>query len=104
MKKLMTVAAVSLIGLTAACGGADRPTKADLAEQFESQSSDSIPIDADAADCMAEEVHGSDMSNGTLQDIVDGEIDLTGFTVRLPEDDLEAWEAITDDVVACVAP
>ena len=101
MKKLMTAGAVSLIVLTAACG-AERPTKADLAEQFESQSSDTVPIDADVADCMAEEVHGSDMSNGTLQDIVDGDVDLTGFTVKLPEDDLKAWEAITDDVIACV--
>lgn len=102
MKKLVTAGAVSLIVLTAACGGADRPTKAALAEQFESQSSDTVPIDADVADCMADEVHGSDMSNDTLQDIVDGDVDLTGFTVKLPKDDLKAWEAITDDVIACV--
>ncbi len=102
MKKLTTAAAVSLIVLTAACGGAERPSKAALAEQFESQSSDTIPIDSAAAECMADEVHGSDLSNGTVKDIADGEVDLTGFTVELPKDDLDAWEAITDDVIACV--
>jgi hypothetical protein len=102
MKKLMAAGAVSLIALTAACGGADRPTVDELAEQFESQSSDTIPIDADAANCMAEEVHASDLSNDTVADIANGDVDLTGFTVRLPEDDLDAWEAITEDVVTCI--
>lgn len=101
MKKLMTAAAVSVIVLTSACG-ADRPSKSALAEQFESQSSDTIPIDASAAECMADEVHGSDMSNGTVKDIADGEIDLTGFTVEMPQDDIDAWKAITDDVIACI--
>ena len=101
MKRLMTAAAVSVIILTSACG-AERPTKADLAEKFESQSSETIPIDADAAKCMADEVHGSDLSNGTVKDIADGKIDLTDVMVEMPKDDIEAWKAITDDVVSCV--
>src|SRR5690606_36200812 len=102
MKKFIAVTgATSMLLFASACGGADRPSKADLAKTLESQSSDSLPIDGDAADCIAQELVDSDISNETLQDIADEEIDVTGYTVCLPEDDLKAWEAITEDVVAC---
>ncbi|MFT4299930.1 MAG: hypothetical protein QM597_09880 [Aeromicrobium sp.] len=102
MKKIMAITGASAaLMFTAACG-ADRPTEAELSKTIESQSSDSLPIDGDAADCIAKLLVKSDISNGTLADIADEEIKVTGYTVRMPEDDIKAWEEITDDVVACV--
>ncbi|WP_229051277.1 hypothetical protein [Aeromicrobium sp. Leaf350] len=102
MNKVTTATAVSLIALASACGGSDRPTSADLAKQFESQSVNAAPIEQGPASCMADVVHSSDMSDGTVNRVAEGDIKLTGPTVRLPEDDVAAWEAITDDVAACL--
>ncbi len=104
MKKIIAVAGVCATLLFASACGADRPSADELSKTLKSQSTDSLPIDDKAADCIAEKLVDSDISNDTLQDIADKDIDVTGYTVKLPKDDLKAWEAITDDVVACVTP
>ena len=99
MKKLMTAAAVSAIVLTSACG-AGRPSVDDLSASILEQG-ESLGITEDSADCIAEKVHDSDISDDTLNKIVDGDIDVTS-TSAVPQDDADAFEALTDDVTTCV--
>lgn len=99
MKKLMTAAAVSVIVLTSACG-AGRPSVDDLSASILEQG-ESAGITEKSADCIAEKVHESDISDDTLNKIVDGDIDVTGVAA-LPKDDAEAFEALTEDVTTCI--
>ncbi|MFT4299929.1 MAG: hypothetical protein QM597_09875 [Aeromicrobium sp.] len=85
------------------CQREGRPTSDELADTFESQSSDSLPIDRAGAECMAGVLLNSAISDETLRDIADEMINITGLTVSMPSSDIEAWQAITDDVVACLA-
>ncbi|MEG9226274.1 hypothetical protein [Aeromicrobium sp. Sec7.5] len=99
MKKLMTAAAVSVIIVTSACG-AGRPSVDDLQASILEQG-ESLGITEESAECIAEKVHESDISDDTLNKIVDGDIDVTGVSA-VPQDDADAFEALTDDVTSCV--
>lgn len=99
MKKLMTAAAVSIIVVTSACG-AGRPSVDDLSASILKQG-ESLGVTEESADCIAEKVHDSDISDDTLNKIVDGDIDVTGVSA-VPQDDADAFEALTDDVTTCI--
>lgn len=99
MKKLMTAAAVSIIVATSACG-AGRPSVDDLSASILKQG-ESLGVTEESADCIAEKVHDSDISDDTLNKIVDGDIDVTGVSA-VPQDDADAFEALTDDVTTCI--
>ncbi|GAA1727750.1 hypothetical protein [Aeromicrobium alkaliterrae] len=99
MKKFMAVAAVSLIAFTSACGGG-RPSADDLSSAIQEQG-ESLGITADVADCIAEKIEASDISDDTLNKIVDGDVDVTG-AAAVPEDDADALNDINDDLAACI--
>lgn len=99
MKKLMTAAAVSVIVVTSACG-AGRPSVDDLSASILKQG-EALGVTEESADCIAEKVHDSDISDDTLNKIVDGDIDVTGVAA-VPQDDADAFEALTDDVTTCI--
>ncbi|WP_229051276.1 hypothetical protein [Aeromicrobium sp. Leaf350] len=100
MKKLMAVAAISLIAFTSACG-AGRPSVDDLSSAIQEQG-DSLGITEEAADCIAEKVEASDISDDTLNKIVDGDVDVTGVA-SVPQDDADALDAITEDLATCIS-
>ncbi len=79
-----------------------RPSREALAQQLEAQSADSIPFNSVTATCIAEDIYASDISDQSLRDVADGDLDLTGVGVDLRGEDLEVWEAIRDEVLACV--
>ncbi|WP_229051278.1 hypothetical protein [Aeromicrobium sp. Leaf350] len=98
MKKLMTVAAVSLIVITSACG-AGRPSVDDISASISDAAGDAATDEQ--ADCLADLLHGSDISDDTLNKIVDGDIDVTGVAA-LPEDDAKEFESLGEDFAACL--
>ncbi len=99
MKKFMAIAAISLIAFTSACG-AGRPSVSDLSAAIQDQG-ESVGINEEAADCIAEAVEASDISDDTLNKIVDGDVDVTGVA-SVPQDDADALDAITEELTACV--
>lgn len=99
MKKLMTAAAVSIIVLTSACG-AGRPSTDDLSAAI-SEAAGSDVVSDEAADCLADTLIDSDISDDTLNKIVDGDLDVTGVSA-VPQDDADAFEAVQDDFAACI--
>ena len=99
MKKLMTAAAVSVIVLTSACG-AGRPSVDQLSDSILEQG-ESLGITEESADCIAEKVEASDISDDTLNKIVDGDIDVTGVAA-VPQDDADAFREVSDDLEACI--
>ncbi len=99
MKKLMTAAAVSVIIVTSACG-AGRPSVDDLKSAILEQG-ESAGVTEESAECIAEKVHESDVSDDTLNKIVDGDIDVTGVAA-VPQDDADAFEALAEDVATCI--
>jgi len=86
MKKL--VALCSLLFVVSACGGGgDRPTTADVtraledkdnavAQQFTAEFGDLL--DSDTIACIAKVLHDSDVSDDTLEAIVEGDADYKG--------------------------
>jgi hypothetical protein len=99
MKKTLTAMfAVAALSLTSACGGGgDRPTQAELKTAITSDDSvfgSSIP--ESAADCIAGALEKSDISDKTLNAIVEGDKDYKGS-----DDDQDALNGLKDDVAKC---
>lgn len=106
MKKLLThsAALVSVcalaIGLTA-CSGGGRPSEQQVAEAitkddsvFGSTFADNAP--ADFVDCFAEVLVKSDLSDGALQAIVDGDTNYQGSQA-----DEDALNGLEDEITKC---
>jgi hypothetical protein len=101
MKKTLTAAfVVAALSLTSACGGGgdDRPSKAEVKKAITSKDSvfgSSIP--AKSADCIAGALVDSDISDKTIQAIVDGDKDYKGS-----KKDKEALTGLQSDLTKCV--
>jgi hypothetical protein len=100
MKKTMSAAfIVAALALTSACGGDDggRPTKADIKTSITSE--DSVfgsAIPEEAADCVAGALVDSDISDKTLNAIVEGDEDYKGS-----DDDKDALSDLTSKITKC---
>jgi hypothetical protein len=99
MKKTLTAAlVVAALSLTSACGGGgDRPSKAEVKEAITSKDSvfgTSIP--EKAADCIAGALVDSDVSDKTLQAIVDSDKDYKGS-----DKDKDALNGLQSDLTKC---
>lgn len=106
MKKILTQSAALLsvcalaVGLTA-CSGGGRPTESQVAEALTQEDSVFGSVFADNApegfvDCFAEVLVKSDLSDGALQAIVDGD---TGY--QGSDADEAALEGLTDELTKC---
>jgi hypothetical protein len=99
MKKTLTAAfVVAALSLTSACGGGgDRPSKTEVKEAITSKDSvfgTSIP--EKAADCIAGALVDSDVSDKTLQAIVDADKDYKGS-----DKDKDALNGLQSDLTKC---
>lgn len=99
MKKLLAVtAAVSVLAVTAACGGAGRPSADELSAAFTSEDA-VVPVPEEYADCVAEALVDSDVSDDTLNAIVEQDEDYEGS-----EDEADTvLEAFTDAQQDCIS-
>lgn len=101
MKKLV-VAVAALAFTLSACGGGGggRPSTDQIADSLKGEDSalGSVTTGASDAviDCIAEELHDSDLSDEALQALVDNDDDYDGS-----DDDKKAVEDIQDDLVDC---
>lgn len=104
MKKKLAVgfAATALLALSA-CGGG-RPSVGDISDALQDNSNEvtsefAAETDEETADCIAEVLHGSDLSDETLRAFVDGDEDY-----EPDDDDSEeaAFEAIQEDFFECI--
>ena len=82
MKLMKNVAAAGavvtlLLGLSACGGGDSRPTAKEISAALQSDDA-VIPVPEAAADCVAKVFHDSDLSNETLQAMVDQDKDYKG--------------------------
>lgn len=79
MKKLSAIlAAMSVLAFTAACGGGDgRPSADELSSAFTADDA-VVPVPEEYADCVAEELIDSDVSDDTLNAIVEQDADYEG--------------------------
>lgn len=100
MKKTLTALfAVAALSLTSACGGGgdDRPTQAELKKAITSEDSvfgSSIP--ESAAGCIAGALEKSDISDKTLNAIIEGDKDYKGS-----KDDDKALTSLQSEVTKC---
>lgn len=102
MKKTLSAAfIVAALALTSACGGGDdRPTKAEVKTAITSEDSvfgTSIP--EESADCVAGVLVDSDVSDKTLNAIVESDEDYKGS-----KDDEKALTSLTTEFAKCVTP
>lgn len=100
MKKTMSAAfLVAALALTSACGGGDeRPTKAEIKTAITSE--DSVfgtAIPEKSADCVAEALVKSDVSDKTLDAIVESDEDYKGS-----KGDEKALKGLQADFAKCV--
>lgn len=101
MKKTLTAAlVVAALSLTSACGGGgDRPSKADVKEALTSK--DNVfgaKIPSKTADCIADALVDSDVSDKTLQAIVDGDKKYKGS-----DEDKKSLDGLQSDLTKCVS-
>ena len=101
-KRLALVAVTSILAFTAACGGG-RPSTGQLSEAIQEESGSSAAITEEIADCLAEKLQESDISDDTLQKVVDGDIDPTGVSA-VPKKDEDAIEKFSQDAAECITP
>ena len=99
MKKTLTAAlVVAALSLTSACGGGgDRPSKADVKGALTSK--DNVfgtKIPSKTADCIAGALVDSDVSDKTLQAIVDGDKKYKGS-----DKDKDALNGLQSDLTKC---
>ena len=105
MKKTLSAAfIVATLALTSACGGGggggDRATKAEVKTAITSE--DSVfgtAIPEESADCVAGVLVDSDISDKTLNAIVESDEDYEGTDA-----DEKALTALTSEFTACVTP
>jgi hypothetical protein len=100
MKKIALAVAGTVLTL-ASCGGGDgRPSVAEVEEAILSE--DNVfnafteGADETVVSCMAEALHGSDLSDDALQAIVDGDEGFEGSS-----DDEQAIADIAEELVSC---
>ena len=101
MKKTLTAAlVVAALSLTTACGGGgDRPSKDEVKSALTSK--DNVfgaKIPAKTADCIADALVDSDVSDKTLKAIVDGDKKYKGS-----DDDKDALNGLQSDLTKCVS-
>lgn len=95
-----TTLAVAALTLTSACGGGggDRPTTEEISSSL--QGSDSllggIPVDDEAATCLADVLESSDLSDESLRALVEGDQDYEGS-----EDELDVLQDLVGDIAEC---
>ncbi|WP_407359888.1 hypothetical protein [Microbacterium sp. LBN7] len=98
---LLALPIAALAFSLAACGGPSRPSEADvakgLAEFFDSQGMGD-QIDADAAECLAEYLVDSELSNETLTFLANGE-----DKQKNEADKALTTQIISDNVQECIA-
>lgn len=100
MKKIMSTAfIVAALAVTSACGGGgdERPSKADVKTAITSE--DSVfgtAIPEEAADCVSEALVESDISDKTLNAIVENDTDYKGS-----DDDKDALSSLTSKMTEC---
>ena len=102
MKKTLTAAlVVAALSLTSACGGGggDRPSKDEVKSALTSK--DNVfgaKIPAKTADCIADALVDSDVSDKTLKAIVDGDKKYKGS-----DEDKDALNGLQSDLTKCVS-
>ena len=100
-KTLVALTAVTAMALTACGGGSDRPSKDELVEALKNEDnvvgSSLQSLDDEQLDCVAETMLDSDMSDDTLQAIVDNDEDYEGS-----DKEEKALEAAQEDMKKCV--
>lgn len=102
MKTFVTTAfAVAALTLTSACGGGgggDRPTTEEISTSL--QGSDNIfggiPVDDEAAGCLADVLETSDLSDEALRALVEGDQAYEGS-----EDELDVLQDLIGDIAEC---
>ena len=104
--KLFTKAAAAvstavLVGSLAACGGSDRPSQEELSDALTSEDSPlgTSGLPDDVADCMAGVFVDSDLSDETLQAIVDGDDGYEGS-----DEDRETLTSLQEDITTECMP
>lgn len=101
MKKSLTAAFIVAALSLSACGGGDgdgRPTKAEVKKSLTSK--DSVfgtTVPSEAADCVAGILVDSDLSDKTLNAMVEGDKDYEGS-----DDDKKALTSLTTEFGKCV--
>jgi hypothetical protein len=99
-KKLVAIAAVAMITLSACGGGGGRPSVDDISKSLKSSDSPFGQMTTDASDdvidCIAKALHDSDLSDGALQALVDNDKDFKGS-----DDDEKAVQDISSDLATC---
>lgn len=99
--KLAAGFAVCTLIVASACGGGGRPSVSEISESIQEESGELSEglgsLDEETADCIAEVLHGSDVSDEALRAGVDGEDDYD-----LSDDDEEAFAAVEDEFVECI--
>lgn len=99
MQKLLAfVAATSVLTLTAACGGDGRPSAGELSDALTSE--DSVfgtAFPERSADCVAEVLVDSDLSDDTLNAIVEGDEEYEGDS-----DEQAALQGLSGDIAECL--
>ena len=98
-KMLSAAFVVAALSLTSACGGdgGDRPSQAQLKKAISDK--DGVfggAIPSKAADCVAKSLESSDLSDKTLNAIVEADKDYKGS-----DKDKKALEGVQDDLVKC---
>lgn len=88
----LIASAFLVVTLATACGGGGRPSQDEIADGI--SGSDDVP--ADVADCMAEAIHDSDLSDEAVQAIADGDDDY-----EPSGDDEEASMDVAQDILDC---
>lgn len=99
MKKSLTaVAIVAALSLSACGGGDDRPSKEDLSKTL-SDKKNGAGLTKKQADCVAEAMLDSKISEKGLKAIAEGDKDFKPSAA-----DKKAQTAVTEDITKCVTP
>lgn len=94
-------AAIATLALAlAACGGGgDRPSASELSDKFQA-----VGADEETADCVADVLVNSDISDGALRDFLEADLDDDSDLSDIPvsDDDEAAGEAVEADIQECI--
>lgn len=88
----LIASAFLVVTLATACGGGGRPSQDEIADGI----SGTGDVPSDVADCMAEVVHDSDLSDEAVQAIADGDEDY-----EPSGDDEQASEDVAGEFLEC---
>jgi hypothetical protein len=98
-KFFATLFAVAALTITSACGGgSDRPTASEISSSLQGTGSllGAIPVEADAADCLADVLASSDLPDESLRALVDADQDYEGA-----EEELDILQELLPEISAC---